>query len=104
MDIKQDFQYIYASFKKDYNLDLLDQIDKLSWIKFKALLNGLSKNTKMSEVIKIRTAKIPKPTKDNQEYRQNLIELKNYYRLDETKQNFQEGLNDLFNILKGLAK
>ena len=104
MDIKQDFEYIYSSFKKDYGIDLLDEFDKLSWLKFKALLNGLSKDTKMSEVIKIRTTEIPKPTKDNAKYRQNLIEQKNYYALESKKEDFQEGLKGLFDILSGMAK
>ena len=104
MDIKQDFEYIYSSFKKDYGIDLLDEFEKLSWLKFKALLNGLSKDTKMSEVIKIRTTKIPKATKDNAEYRQNLIEQKNYYALESKKEDFQEGLKGLFDILSGMAK
>ena len=104
MDIKQDFEYIYSSFKKDYGIDLLDEFEKLSWLKFKALLNGLSKDTKMSEVIKIRTTKIPKATKDNAEYRQNLIEQKNYYALESKKEDFEEGLKGLFDILSGMAK
>ena len=104
MDIKQDFEYIYSSFVKDYGIDLLDEFEKLSWLKFKALLNGLSKDTKMSEVIKIRTTKIPKATKDNAEYRQNLIEQKNYYALESKKEDFEEGLKGLFDILSGMAK
>jgi hypothetical protein len=104
MDIKQDFQYIYSSFYKDYNIDLLEQFGKLSWIKFIALLNGLSKDTKLSEVIRIRTTEIPKPTKDNHKYRQSIIEQKNFYALEQKKEDFQEGLNDLFHILSGMAK
>jgi len=104
MDLKSDFEYIYSSFYKDYNIDLLEQVDKLSWIKFIALLNGLSKDTKLSEVIKIRTMEIPKPTKDNHKYRQSLIEQKNFYALENEKEDFQEGLNDLFNILSGMSK
>lgn len=104
MDIKQDFEYIYSSFVKDYGIDLLDEFDRLSWLKFKALLNGLSKDTKMSEVIKIRTTEIPKATKDNAKYRQSLIEQKNYYALESKKEDFQEGLKGLFDILSGIAK
>jgi len=104
MDIKKDFEYIYSSFMKDYRIDLLEEFEKLSWLKFKALLNGLSKDTKMSEVIKIRTTKIPAQTKDNAEYRKNLIEQKNYYALEQQQENFEEGLKGLFDILSGMAK
>lgn len=104
MDIKQDFEYIYSSFMMDYHIDLIDEIDKLSWIKFISLLNGFSSKTKMSEVIKIRCMTIPKPTKDNSKERENVIKLKAYYALKNSKNNFQEQLNELFGVLKTLAK
>lgn len=104
MDIKQDFEYIYSSFMADYNIDLIDQFDKLSWLKFMSLLGGLSKNTKMAEVIRIRTMDIPKANKDNAKDRANIIKQKAYYALKQTENNFEKQMSDLFSTLKGLAK
>jgi len=104
MDIKQDFEYIYSSFMMNYGIDLVEEVDKLSWIKFMSLLGGLSEKTKMSEVIKIRSMKVPKATKDNAEHRNNIIKMKAYYSLEQKEGNFQQQLNDLFGTLKGMAK
>lgn len=104
MDIKQDFKYIYSSFYKDYGIDLMEQIDKLSWIKFVTLLGGLSKDTKMSEVIKIRTMPIPKPNKNNADEIKEILKLKAYYGLEQKEDNFQKQLDSLFSALKKIAK
>ena len=104
MDIKQDFQYIYSSFYKDYGIDLLDNFDKLSWIKFIGLLGGLSKDTKISEVIKIRSMKVPKANKNNADEIKEIVKLKAYYALEQTEDNFQNQLNNLFGALKKIAK
>lgn len=54
LDYEQDFEYIYASFMQAYGIDLIDERGKLHWNKFKALINGLPKNTKIVEIISIR--------------------------------------------------
>lgn len=58
-DIKQDAQYIYASFLQCYNIDLFEQQGKLHWWKFKALLSGLSEDTKFKKVLEIRQMELP---------------------------------------------
>lgn len=57
--IKQDANYIYASFMQDYGIDLIDAQGELHWYKFQALLEGLRKDTKFKEVIEIRTMELP---------------------------------------------
>lgn len=58
-DLKQDAEYIYASFMSDYGIDLFEQQGKLHWLRFKALLGGLTDGSKFLRVIDIRTMKIP---------------------------------------------
>ena len=78
--LEQDAKHIYTSFMKDYGIDLFEQQGKLHWYKFKALLYDLSKDTKMQQIIEIRTSELPKG-KNNQKQRQKMIEAKNHYKL-----------------------
>lgn len=80
-DFIQDAGYIYSSFMLDYRIDLYDEIDKLDWRKFIWLFEGLSKDCKIKEVIKIRTMELPKPTKNNRKEIQNIQRLKAIYAL-----------------------
>lgn len=84
-DLEKDAEYIFASFLYDYGLDLFEQQGKLHWRKFKALLAGLSEESKFKRVVAIRAEKVPPPNKNNQEYRKRLLELKRIYRLEETQ-------------------
>lgn len=58
-DFDLDGEYIYSSFFQEYGIDLLDQQGKLHWKKFIALFQGLSDNTKMREIMKIRSMELP---------------------------------------------
>lgn len=83
-DIKQDAEYIYASFMQDYSIDLLEQQSKMHWYKFKALLNGLSETTKFKKVIEIR--QMPLPTgKGSAKHRKEVEDLKKVYELKSDK-------------------
>lgn len=53
-DIEHDAKLIYAGFWQAYGIDLYEQHGKLHWIKFKALLAGLPKNTRFAEVTSLR--------------------------------------------------
>lgn len=78
--IKQDAEYIYASFYQDYGIDLFEMQGKLHWAKFKALLKGLSVNTKFKEVLEIRTMELPKG-KGMEKQRERIRKLKQIYAL-----------------------
>lgn len=80
-DFQIDAELIYASFLMDYGVDLIEQQGKLHWYKFLALFNGLTDKTPFKEVLSIRTAEIPAPTKHNQKERDRLIKLKQLYRI-----------------------
>jgi len=65
-----DWNYIATSFWDQYRIDLWE-IEYLHWWKFKALLEGLSDNTKFSKIMEYRAVDLAK-IKDN--------ELKKFYK------------------------
>lgn len=93
-DFKQDHGYIYASFMKEYSIDLNDQIDLLDWRKFIWLFHGLSNNSKIKEIINIRAKDIPKRTKHNNKEIENLIKLKARYALEISDEERRKNLAD----------
>jgi len=83
IDLDQDAEYIYASFKQAYNMNLYEQQGKLHWHEFQALLNGLPSDTIMQRIVQIRTWK---PSKgETSEYKQNMRELQKVYALEEVE-------------------
>ena len=103
MDLRQDWQYIYAGFAQAYGVDLFERRD-LHWMPFVALLKSLPKSTRMSEIVGIRGMDIPKPTKYNAEYRAQIARLKAEYSLKSTGQSVEDGLRGLFDALKAQAE
>lgn len=97
IDLQKDWQYIYAGFQQAYGINLFR--DDLHYLEFLALLNSLPGNTRMSQIIDIRTKPIPKATKYNQEQIARLTELKAEFALSDPG-DFQKGLNRLFDALK----
>lgn len=98
-DFEQDAGFIYASFMQAYGIDLIEQQGKLHWQKFITLFRGLPENTKIREVMGIRSRKTPKPTKYNGEEIKAMTEAKAYYKLEvdeaEAEVNFQQGIDRL---------
>lgn len=78
--LKQDAAYIYASFMKDYHIDLKDEADTLHWDKFVALLHGLSEDTIFKQVLNIRTCELP-TGKGTEKERSRIKKLKKIYEL-----------------------
>lgn len=79
LDIKQDAEYIYASFRQAYGMDLYAQQGKLHWHVFRALLNGLPSDTIMQRIIQIR---LWEPSKgESSEYKENMRKLQKIYAL-----------------------
>jgi len=78
--IKEDAEYIFASFYQDYRIDLLEQQGILHWNKFKALLGGLKKDTRFKEILEIRQMDLPKG-KGSSKQREKIKELKKQYAL-----------------------
>lgn len=80
--LKQDAEYIYASFMSDYKMDLIEQQGKLTWSKFNALLMGLSEETMFKQIIHIRTSELPTGKGSGKE-RKHMEELKERYALED---------------------
>src|SRR5690625_4964839 len=79
-DLKQDANYIYASFMQDYQIDLIEQQGKLHWHKFNALLVGLKDDTKFRNVIEIRQSELPSG-KGSGKQREQMKKMKKMYKL-----------------------
>lgn len=103
LDFEHDGEYIYASFMLDYGIDLIDQQGRLHWKKFLALFQGLSENSKIREVMRIRNMEIPKYDGKNNKEIQQIQELKSYYALPIRGGGGQKGLDLLFSALEGMA-
>lgn len=76
-----DADYIFASFMQAYGIDLVEQQGKLHWAKFNALIVGLPDDTKLMQVLRIRSWK---PSKgDSKEHKENMRKLQLEYSLPE---------------------
>lgn len=103
MDIEQDWPYICAGFQQAYGIDLYN--DKtMHVLQFQALLQGLPKETKLAEIIRIRAADIPEANKHNAKQIAELTKLKSIYALRGTGKDFQNGLASLFELMEARAK
>lgn len=79
IDLEQDAEYIYSSFRQAYNINIYDEQGKMHWLEFQSLLSGLPSDTMMQRIIQIRTWK---PTKgDSAEYKENMRKLQLVYAL-----------------------
>lgn len=81
VDFSYDAAEIYASFMRDYHIDLEKEQGKMHWCAFIALFNGLSEDSPIKRIMKIRTEKIPPPNRHNAKQIQRLTELKTLYAL-----------------------
>src|SRR5690625_2989964 len=82
-DIVQDAEYIYASFRQAYNINLFQERGKMHWKEFQALLNGLPSDTILQRIISIRSWK---PSKhDDAEYKKEMEKLQRKYALEGTE-------------------
>ncbi|QAR86309.1 hypothetical protein EQJ95_02085 [Pediococcus acidilactici] len=93
----QDAEAIYASFIFDYNIDLLDEMDKMRWEKFRALFNNLSPKSPFKRIIEIRQ----RSTKGLEgEELASLQEAQNYYALKgQSTSSVDEAIGSMFNML-----
>ena len=77
-----DAEYIYSAFMQQYGIDLQD-IEYLHWWKFKALFNGLTKETQFVEIMGYRAMDVKK-IKDKEE-RKRYRKLQKLYELPDTR-------------------
>lgn len=108
-DFEQDAAYIYAAFYQCYHIDLLSKTGrKLHWHQFISLFGGLSEDTRLMQIISIRSRPMPKATKYNADERKALARLKSQYRLklteEERKAQLSDGFAKMAAALKSMAQ
>ncbi len=108
-DFEQDAAYIYAAFYQCYHIDLLSKAGrKLHWHQFISLFGGLSEDTRLMQIISIRSRPMPKATKYNADERKALARLKSQYRLklteEERKAQLSDGFAKMAAALKSMAQ
>lgn len=81
----QDAPYIYAAFRQAYGIDLLTEQGKLQWWEFVSLLGALPSDTRMCDIIDIRTRPVPVPNGKNQEQISALLKLKAQYAIKKSR-------------------
>lgn len=104
LDFEEDGDYIFASFMQDYQIDLIEEQGKLPWKKFMYLFNGLSEQTKIRQVMRIRSMDIPQYNGKNGKQIQEIQDLKSYYALPVKGNGGKNGLDLLFSTLEGMTK
>lgn len=102
----QDAPYIYAAFRQAYGIDLFKEQGKLQWWEFMALLSAIPSDTRLCDIINIRTRKIPAYTGKNQEQIDSLLKLKSKFAIAKPVNavQVQDGWEKLFKILEQKAE
>lgn len=90
-DLTQDAEYIYASFRMDYGIDLLKERGKMHWYVFRALLAGLSDEVIFKKVVRIRQEPLPKSGKA----RTDMEKLKKQYALKPSRKAVRDEGNQM---------
>lgn len=117
-DFKQDAKYIYGAFWQTYGIRLTDwrdtrkkPTDKTQWMhwhEFLYLFASLPEDTRMSWIMGIRSAEIPRRTEYNGESVDRLMRQKAAFRLDVSEEDgaarFARGANMLFDKLEAQAR
>ena len=88
-DFEEDSNYIYSAFMSQYRIDLQD-IAQLHWWKFKALLEGLKDDNKLSKIIEYRSIDLNKI--EDKEQKKYYRKLQKMYSLDKPSKVEQEEL------------
>ena len=77
-DYREDSELIYSAFMQTYGIDLIEEQGKLHWLKFRAMLNGLPENTRLSKVIGYRGYD---PNNEKKSHKQQMLYLKRIHQL-----------------------
>lgn len=106
ISFEQDAPFIYAAFRQAYGIDLFQEQGKLQWWEFMALLSAIPSDTRLCDIIDIRTRKIPAYTGKNQEQIDSLLKLKSKFAIAKpvNATQAQDGWEKLFKILEQKAE
>ena len=106
ISFSQDAGYIYAAFRQAYGIDLFEQQGKMQWWEFISLLQSLPENTRLSQIIDIRTRPVPVMTQKNYKEIQSLLKLKAQFAIKQPVNcsKAQNGWERLFAVLEKQAQ
>lgn len=79
IDFDTDANEIYSSFMQTYGIDLHEELGKMHWFKFIALLNGLPDNTRIREIMSYRGYEKPPKGQTHHDF---MMKMKNKYTLE----------------------
>lgn len=103
-----DSKYIYADFRRFYGINLLKKRGKLSWWEFYAMFDGLPQDSRIKEIMYIRTRDIPDFDGHNLKEIMRLKEAQDYYFLEENREEIrmesETGWDDIFAELDRKAR
>ena len=98
--MNDDWALIYASFQSQYGIRLSTDLKGMSWREFSYLINGLSGNTPLGQVIGIRAEKDPERIKefsaDEKKIRNDYLRKKALTKTDKEVDNVLSGLQQAF--------
>lgn len=92
-DYETDAEAVYASFMADYGIDLMEEKGKMSWFKFKALLDNLSPKSPLKRIAQIRQTN-PTIYKDDPKALEALLHDQEYYSLAQTEEQQREKVQE----------
>lgn len=94
-----DSGYIYAAFRQYYGINLFEEQGRLTWWEFRYMFDCLPPESKIKEIMFIRTRKIPESNGFNAEEIIRIKEQQDYYFLPENWEEIQKESN---NALSGM--
>ncbi|CAH1853329.1 Gp15 family bacteriophage protein [Convivina praedatoris] len=83
-DFEQDAGAIYASFRQQYNIDLIQELGHMHWDVFIALFKNLNSETPIQQIRAYRNDELT-GYKDNPEGLSHAAEMKDYFQLDKVR-------------------
>lgn len=99
-----DSKYIYAAFRQYYGINLFEVQGKLQWWEFSAMLDSLPEDSKLKQIMYIRTREVPAYNGHNLEEIARVREQQQYYFLEENFEELETEANDclgrLFDVLE----
>lgn len=102
-----DSKYIYAAFQQYYGINLFEQQGRLLWWEFIAMFDSLPEESKIKEIMYIRTRDTPEFNGHNSDEIFRIQEQREYYFLDENWEEIREesenALGNLFDKLTAEA-
>lgn len=107
-DLFDDWDLIESSFNQQYGIRLRKEINTMQWGEFSSLLSGLSGDTALGNVVRIRSEN---DSKKIREFSKEEREIRNKWRSRNTKtitqenyKNYEEAMEGIKNMFKSISQ